>query len=63
MDPSSKLHNPHFPDHINEKAWQLYNNLAELNSLLWETFENYFLDKCIDMSDDEYHETFCRKQA
>ena len=39
---------------IYEKAWRLWNEIEDFSIELWEIFEKYFLQKCIDMDDEEY---------
>lgn len=39
---------------IYEKAWRLLNEIEDFSIELWEIFEQYFLQKCIDMDDEQY---------
>lgn len=45
---------------IYEQAWLLWNKIEDFSMELWQTFEQYFLQKCIDMDNDEY-EKRCHK--
>jgi len=46
---------------INEQAWLLWNKTTDIANDLWQTFEQYFLQKIIDMDDEEY-EKRCHKK-
>jgi len=46
---------------INEQAWLLWNKTTDIANDLWQTFEQYFLQKIIDMDDKEY-EKRCHKK-
>jgi|GEM_PF-6931362 len=41
---------------INEKVWDLWNKINDLQWQIWYEFEPFFLQKCIDMDDDEYEQ-------
>lgn len=36
-----------------EKAWQIWEKANQLADKLWDEFEPYFLDKCIEQHDDD----------
>jgi len=46
---------------IYEQAWLLWNKIEDFSMELWQTFEQYFLQKCIDMDNDEYKKR-CHKK-
>lgn len=45
---------------ISEHAWLLWNKATDIAEELWNAFEQYFLQKIIDMDDEEY-EKRCHK--
>lgn len=37
-----------------EQAWLLWNKATDFANDLWDAFEQYFLQKIIDMDDEQY---------
>ena len=45
---------------INEQAWLLWNKTTDIDNDLWMAFEQYFLQKIIDMDDEEYEKRWLK---
>jgi hypothetical protein len=45
---------------INEQAWLLWNKTTDIANDLWTAFEQYFLQKIIDMDDEEYEKRWLK---
>ena len=45
---------------INEQAWLLWNKTTDIANDLWMAFEQYFLQKIIDMDDEEYEKRWLK---
>jgi len=43
-----------------EQAWLLWNKATDFANDLWEAFEQYFLQKIIDMDDEEYEKRWLK---
>ncbi len=47
---------------INKQAWLLWNKATDIANDLWNAFEQYFLQKCIDMDDEEYEKRWHKER-